>query len=235
MFAGRDLLLPHSVTNSVPRHSEESHFSIFKMPLPGILDPIKQEIKHEETVTYEMYANYSLWETAFFFKLNKYAIFENSSHITENRMIQAVRQQRDICSAGCSVDKCGHTELLNIRAILCLRLSLSWPVGLLFSIIRPTYFSIFKIGPLISFFVTVPRTWGVAFNRLCVQSLAPCSKHISIKEIQFEWSWSHLVMYEKNVLTWSFGSSSQNAPQTKDDGTLILLHDLSKNKQTSIS
>lgn len=30
----------------------------------------------------------------------------------------------------------------------------------------------------------------------------------------------------KNVLTWSFGSSSHNAPQAKDNGSLVLLHDL---------
>lgn len=30
----------------------------------------------------------------------------------------------------------------------------------------------------------------------------------------------------KNVLTWSFGSSSQNAPQAKDNGSLVLLHNL---------
>lgn len=54
---------------------------------------MKQEIKHEETMIYEMYANDSSWEAAIFFlELNKYNAFQNRSHITENRMIQLVRQ-----------------------------------------------------------------------------------------------------------------------------------------------
>lgn len=32
--------------------------------------------------------------------------------------------------------------------------------------------------------------------------------------------------YNRWFLTWSFGSSSQNAPQAKDNGSLILLHNL---------
>lgn len=40
-FADRELLLPLAVINRVPRHSEESHFRIFKMPPPGFLDPDK--------------------------------------------------------------------------------------------------------------------------------------------------------------------------------------------------
>lgn len=33
-------------------------------------------------------------------------------------------------------------------------------------------------------------------------------------------------VYKNRRLTWSFGSPSQDPPQAKDDGTLVLLHDL---------
>lgn len=39
-----------------------------------------------------------------------------------------------------------------------------------------------------------------------------------------------------DVLTWSFGSTSQKAPQAKDNGALILLDDLcTKGKTTSVA
>lgn len=39
-----------------------------------------------------------------------------------------------------------------------------------------------------------------------------------------------------DVLTWSFGSTSQKAPQAKDNGALILLDDLrTKGKTTSFA
>lgn len=42
-------------------------FQHFKNATAWFLDPMKQEIKHEETMIYEMYANDSSREAAFFF------------------------------------------------------------------------------------------------------------------------------------------------------------------------
>lgn len=70
-------------------------FQHFKNATAWFLDPMKQEIKHEETMIYEMYANDSSREAAFFFsvlELNKYNASQNRSHITENRGIRLVRR-----------------------------------------------------------------------------------------------------------------------------------------------
>lgn len=42
-----------------------------------------------------------------------------------------------------------------------------------------------------------------------------------------------MAVYERNVLTWPFGSSSQNAPQAKDNGSLILFDDLYTERETT--
>ncbi len=77
-----------------------SHISVFWEDTAWFLDPVKQEIKKiKRQWVMRCMQIVPRGSLNFFFYLNKYTAFQNRSHISENRMIKAFRQQKETYAA----------------------------------------------------------------------------------------------------------------------------------------